>query len=60
MGFGYKKEFYMSKDKPLIGLLYGIAFTIKMSRKSDHRIDGFCDEGRFRLGSRRSHQEKEK
>ena len=31
-----------------------------MSRKSDHRIDGFCDEGRLRLGSRRSHQEKEK
>ena len=26
-----------------IGLLYGIAFTIKMSKKSDHQIDGYFD-----------------
>ena len=26
-----------------IGLLYGIAYTIKMSKKSDHRIDGYFD-----------------
>ena len=26
-----------------ISLLYGIAFTIKMSKKSDHRIDGYFD-----------------
>jgi hypothetical protein len=26
-----------------IGLLYGIAFTIKMSKKTDHRIEGFFD-----------------
>ncbi|MBQ2659267.1 MAG: GyrI-like domain-containing protein [Erysipelotrichaceae bacterium] len=26
-----------------IGLLYGIAYTIKMSKKSDHRIEGFFD-----------------
>jgi len=29
--------------KQLIGLLYGIAYTIKMSRKGDHRIDGYFD-----------------
>jgi len=29
--------------KKSIGLLYGIAFTIKMSKKSDHRIDGYFD-----------------
>ena len=29
--------------KKAIGLLYGIAFTIKMSRKGDHRIDGYFD-----------------
>ena len=29
--------------KRAIGLLYGIAFTIKMSKKSDHRIDGYFD-----------------
>jgi hypothetical protein len=29
--------------KQSIGLLYGIAFTIKMSRKGDHRIDGYFD-----------------
>ncbi|MBQ2309716.1 MAG: GyrI-like domain-containing protein [Erysipelotrichales bacterium] len=26
-----------------IGLLYGIAFTIKMSKKSDHAIEGYFD-----------------
>ncbi len=26
-----------------IGLLYGIAFTIKMSKMGDHRIDGYFD-----------------
>lgn len=26
-----------------IGLLYGIAYTIKMSKKSDHRIEGLFD-----------------
>ena len=26
-----------------IGLLYGIAYTIKMSRMGDHRIDGYFD-----------------
>ncbi len=29
--------------KQSIGLLYGIAFTIKMSKKSDHRIEGYFD-----------------
>lgn len=29
--------------KRAIGLLYGIAFTIKMSKKTDHRIEGFFD-----------------
>ena len=29
--------------KAAIGLLYGIAFTIKMSRKGDHQIDGYFD-----------------
>ena len=29
--------------KATIGLLYGIAFTIKMSKKSDHRIEGYFD-----------------
>ncbi len=29
--------------KQAIGLLYGIAFTIKMSRKGDHRIEGYFD-----------------
>ena len=53
------KEFYMPKYiavrgqgdpnaqdgeyKQAIGLLYGIAFTIKMSKKSDHQIDGYFD-----------------
>lgn len=26
-----------------VGLLYGIAFTIKMSKKTDHRIDGYFE-----------------
>ena len=29
--------------KHAIGLLYAIAFTIKMSKKGDHRIDGYFD-----------------
>lgn len=29
--------------KQSIGLLYGIAFTIKMSKKDDHRIEGYFD-----------------
>lgn len=29
--------------KASIGLLYGIAFTIKMSKKGDHQIDGYFD-----------------
>lgn len=29
--------------KESIGLLYGIAFTIKMSKKSAHQIDGYFD-----------------
>ena len=29
--------------KQSIGLLYGIAFTIKMSRLGDHRIEGYFD-----------------
>ena len=29
--------------KQAIGLLYGIAFTIKMSKKGDHKIDGYFD-----------------
>ena len=29
--------------KKAIGLLYGIAFTIKMSKKSDHQIEGYFD-----------------
>ena len=29
--------------KQSISLLYGIAFTIKMSKKGDHRIDGYFD-----------------
>ncbi|MBR4469976.1 MAG: GyrI-like domain-containing protein [Erysipelotrichaceae bacterium] len=29
--------------KESIGLLYGIAFTIKMSKKTDHRIEGYFD-----------------
>jgi hypothetical protein len=29
--------------KQAIGLLYGIAFTIKMSKKGDHRIEGYYD-----------------
>lgn len=29
--------------KAAIGLLYGIAFTIKMSKKGNHRIEGYFD-----------------
>ena len=29
--------------KESIGLLYGIAFTIKMSKKGDHRMEGYFD-----------------
>jgi len=29
--------------KKAIGLLYGIAFTIKMSKKGNHQIDGYFD-----------------
>ena len=29
--------------KQAIGSLYGIAFTIKMSKKTDHQIDGYFD-----------------
>ena len=29
--------------KQVIGLLYGIAFTIKMSKKGDHQIEGYFD-----------------
>ena len=29
--------------KKAIGLLYGVAFTIKMSKKGDHKIDGYFD-----------------
>lgn len=32
-----------SEYKESIGLLYGIAFTIKMSKKGDHRIEGYFD-----------------
>ena len=45
--------------KQAIGLLYGIAFTIKMSKKGDHQIDGYFDyvvpplEGFWWQGERR-------
>ena len=29
--------------KKAVGLLYSIAFTIKMSKMGDHRIDGYLD-----------------
>ena len=29
--------------KQSIGLLYGIAFTVKMSKMGEHRIDGYFD-----------------
>lgn len=32
-----------SEYKQSIGLLYGIAFTIKMSKKGDHQIEGYFD-----------------
>ena len=31
--------------KASIGLLYAIAFTIKMSKMGDHKIDGYFDYG---------------
>ncbi|MBQ1877673.1 MAG: GyrI-like domain-containing protein [Erysipelotrichaceae bacterium] len=31
------------KYKQAIGLLYGMAYTIKMSKKGDHQIDGYFD-----------------
>ena len=31
------------KYKQAIGLLYGIAFTIKMSKMGDYQIDGYFD-----------------
>lgn len=48
-----------SEYKATIGLLYGIAFTIKMSKMGDHRIDGYFDyvvpplEGFWWQGERR-------
>ena len=30
--------------KKAVGLLYSIAFTIKMSKMGDHRIDGYLEE----------------
>ena len=36
-------------------ILYGIAFTIEMSKKEDHQIAGFCYQGRFRLGCQESY-----
>jgi len=32
-----------SEYKAAIGMLYGIAFTIKMSKMGDHRIEGYYD-----------------
>ncbi len=32
-----------SQYKETIGLLYAVAFTIKMSKKTDHQIDGYFD-----------------
>ncbi|MBQ6564802.1 MAG: GyrI-like domain-containing protein [Clostridia bacterium] len=32
-----------SEYKQSIGLLYGVAFTIKMSKMGDHRIEGYFD-----------------
>ncbi len=32
-----------SEYKQSIGLLYGVAFTIKMSKTGDHKIDGYFD-----------------
>ena len=45
-----------------IGLLYGIAYTIKMSKKGDHRIEGYFDyvvpplEGFWQQGGRSGHR----
>ena len=32
-----------SDYKQVIGLLYAVAYTIKMSKKTDHKIDGYFD-----------------
>lgn len=43
--------------KKAVGLLYGIAFTVRMSKKSDHRMEGYFDyvvpplEGLWQLNS---------
>lgn len=34
---------WQGEYKQSIGLLYGIAFTLKMSKKSDYRIEGYFD-----------------
>ena len=55
MAFDFKKEykeFYLPKERPeivtvpqakAIAVLYAVAYTIKMSKKGDHRIDGYYD-----------------
>ena len=32
-----------SEYKKTVGLLYGVAYTIKMSKKTDHRMEGYFD-----------------
>lgn len=32
-----------SEYKKAVGLLYGVAYTIKMSKKTDHRMEGYFD-----------------
>jgi hypothetical protein len=29
--------------KAAVGVLYAVAYTVKMSRRGDHRMDGYCD-----------------
>lgn len=41
-GSGNPNDAY-GEYKQAIRLLYGIAFTIKMSKKEDHQIDGYFD-----------------
>ena len=53
MAFDFKKEykeFYMPKNTPeivtyqhAVGILYAIAYTLKMSYKSDYKIEGFFE-----------------
>ncbi len=31
--------------KKAVGILYALAYTIKMSKKTDHRIEGYFDYG---------------